>query len=194
MNAVARRATLNQKRAGGTMVNAVPLHTVIPTETTLDDACDILFREQMDAYRRANVATAEILDDALRAKFHLKPCRGYVSVSTTFQPYFADGGDLPRFRFRRLPNGANTMPLYVSIMPLDQSGDLWVNYEYIVGYVDPVNIRKFHRFLLAFLAEIDHDPDRTIGELRDAARAGAAGMRIETPDDMPDPATETDAS
>lgn len=183
MNAVARRATLAQKRAGGTMVNAVALRTVIPGSTSFADACEILMHEQMDAYRRANVATADILE-VLRQNFGLKACRGYASVSTTFQPYF-DGGLPVRFRFRRRPNGANAMPLYVSIMPLDASGDLWVNYEYIVGYVDPESIRRFHRFMLAFLDEVAKNPDRTIDQIATVAHGRASAMRLQTPDDLP---------
>lgn len=183
MNAVARRATLAQKRAGGTMVNAVALRTVIPGSTSFADACGIFLREQMDAYRRANVATADILD-SLRQNFDLKPCRGYASVSTTFQPYF--NGDLPvRFRFRRRPNGANTMPLYISIMPLDASGDLWANYEYIVGYVEPESIRRLHRFLLAFLDEVVKNPDRAIDQIATVAHGRASAMHLETPEDLP---------
>lgn len=166
MNTVARRATIVQKHAGGTMVNAIPFRTIIPGSTSFLDAINQLYATQRELYRHADIPCAETMDAF--NKFNRKDgiiCHSYYSTSMTFQPYFSsNGGDL-EYTFKREKNGAATMPLYLSIMPYDSTGDLWVNYEYIVGYIKPDSIHKLHAFMEKFLKAGAAAPDRTLDEL-----------------------------
>lgn len=167
MNTVARRATLVQKHAGGTMVNAIPFRTIISGETSFQDALGVMYREQREIYRHADYPCGQILE--LLFKFARKDgivCHSYNTISVTFQPYFnkEQTGAL-EYTFKREKNGAATQALYISIMPYDNSGDLWANYEYIVGYVKPENIRKIHDFTVKFLCAAIDAPDKTIEEL-----------------------------
>lgn len=166
MNTVARRATLVQKRAGGSMVNAVPFRSNVPASTSFKDAADILYGIQRETYRHANVPCGEILTGILeKEKKYVKAGESYHSLSVTFQPYFmAEEGGL-EYTFKRLNNGAATMPLYASIMPYDNTGDLWVNYEYLKGYIKPESIEKMHAFMLKFMQAGVENSDKTIEEL-----------------------------
>ena len=86
-------------------------------------------------------------------------------MSITFQPYFnLDGLDVP-FSFRRICNGAATMPLYMTIMPTDNSGALNVNYEYIKVFIKEESIEKLLAFLLKFLEAGVKSPDKPLKEL-----------------------------
>lgn len=166
LNTVARRATLTQKRAGGTMVNGVPFRTIISNDSSFREACDELYRAQLELYRYANISTGELLG-IMRNRFNVPSGAGYHTISFTFQPYFNAGDDGFRYRFTRINNGVSAMPLYLSIMPFDGSGDLWANYEYQTHYNSPELIGKFHKFMLEFLDRGIDEPEMTIKSLTD---------------------------
>lgn len=158
MNTVARRATLAQKRAGGTMVHAIPFRSNIPRGTSFEDAAVQMSQLQSKYYRHANIAPTAVIEKT-SAKFGAKPGTGYHTISVTYQPYFSLDDDTIPCHFMRLPNGAATMPLYVTIMPVDNSGDLMCNYEYICNFIKEESIEKFHKFMLHFLDEGTSHPD-----------------------------------
>lgn len=169
MNTVARPATIVQKRAGGTMVNSVPFRTRISGETSFQDACMEMNRVQREIYRHGNVSSEELFE-IIREQYHTPAMRSYYCVHTTFQPYFETAQNGLRFSGSRLSNGVATMPLYISIMPCDMSGDLWANYEYIVGFIKPENIHRLHAFMLAFLEQGLQQPTRSLKELSAASQ------------------------
>ena len=164
MNTVARRATMAQKRAGGTMVNAFPFITRFDNTLPFQEACTATYKVQTETYRHSNVP-CEVTLDVVSKQYGLKPCTGYSTVSTTFQPYFTTTEGGLRYTFKRLPNGAATLPLYISIMPYDGTGDLWVNYEYIKNFMFPEKIEAFHNFIVAFLREGVAHPEKTLAEI-----------------------------
>ena len=171
MNTVARRATLIQKHAGGSMVNAIPFRSIISGDTVFSDAMNTMFRIQREIYRHSDYPCGKIMDNYYR--FNAKSsviCHAYSSTSFTFQPFFEQPGNSPlEYTFRREKNGAATIPLYISIMPYDSTGDLWANYEYIVGYIRPENIRRLHDFMVNFLRAAIETPEKTISQLTESS-------------------------
>ena len=171
MNAVARRATVVQKNGGGTMVNAIPFRTILPREKTFDEGLQMIYQKQRQVYKHADAPCGTVLQN-LAKKFHVKQGlvgRGYASVSLTFQPYMAGGSGALEYTFRREKNGAATIPLYISIMPYDQSGDLWANCEYIKNYIQPENVEKLIAFIIKFIDEGVKNPQKTLEELTESA-------------------------
>ncbi len=163
-NTVARRATKLQKRAGGTFVHAIPFRSRFSNEISFMEGCERMSDYQYKYYRHANIPSTEVISMA-REKFKAPACKGYHSLSITYQPYFSIGNDDIPVHFSRHSNGAATMPLYLSIMPYDQSGDLVCNYEYIKGFMNPKRIAVFHNFMVAFLDKGLDNPEITLAEL-----------------------------
>ena len=173
MNAVARRATVLQKNAGGTMVNAIPIRTILPGTKTFDEGLQVIYQKQRQAYKHADAPCGVILQNMAK-KFNVKQgvvTKGYASVSLTFQPYLSAGKGTLEYTFKREKNGAATIPLYISIMPYDNSGDLWANCEYIINYVDPENIEKLIAFIIKFIDKGVENPEMTLEELTESAMA-----------------------
>ena len=167
MNAVARRATVIQKNAGGTMVNAIPIRTIIPGDKTFDEALQIVYNKQREIYKHGDAPCGVILQNMAK-KFNAKRGlinHGYSTVSLTFQPYLSAGDGILEYTFKREKNGAATSPLYISIMPYDNSGDLWANCEYIVHFIKPENIEKLMAFVLRFIEEGTRHPEKSVSEL-----------------------------
>ena len=81
---------------------------------------------QSGYYRHGNLASGDILR-VYQDKYHVPDCRGYATLALTYQPYSVMGDASVPFHFTRHTNGAATQPLYLTIMALDQSGDLTCN-------------------------------------------------------------------
>lgn len=162
MNTVARRATIAQKRAGGTMINSVPLRFRFPNSITFADACKQVYETQCTVYRHANFDTNEALDFSNK-KFNVPTLKTYHFMALTYQPFFVLDDSVPVV-FRRMPNGCETQGLYMSIMPNSADGDMICNYAYQVGFTKPESIRKLHEFLLKFTDAAIKNPDKTLSE------------------------------
>ena len=167
MDTVARRSTLVQKHAGGTMVNAIPLRTTFSNDMSLGDTLVQMFRTQRETYRHADVPCGQILQ--MIKQIHNPPVgmvnHNYTSVSLTYQPYFIYDESAFRCTFQRRKSGAAATPLYLSIMPIDNSGDFWVNYEYLTDLVRRDSLEKSHAFMLNFVRYGFKNPDSTVADL-----------------------------
>ena len=167
MDTVARRSTILQKHAGGTMVNAIPLRTTFSNELSLSDTLIQMFRAQRETYRHADVPCGQILQ--MIKKIHNPPVglvnHNYTSVSLTYQPYFIYDEGPFNCTFQRRKNGAAATPLYLSIMPVDNTGDFWVNYEYLTDLILPESLEKAHAFMLNFVRYSFKSPDSTVSDL-----------------------------
>lgn len=165
MNNLARRGTVAQKRAGGTMVNANLIRTIIPNNATFAEGCDIYNKTFKNAYRHGTFAFNDFIA-LYQKKYNTSPLEGYYSFSVTYQPVIGvNVGDI-KYSFRRMPNGADLMPLYLTIMPKDNfSGELLFNYEYLCGYTKLKDIYKVHEFIKEFVAKGIDNPEITLEEL-----------------------------
>lgn len=165
MNNLARRGTVAQKKGGGTMVNANFIRTIMPNTTTFAEGCRIYNKTFKNAYRHGNLGFNDVTA-VYQKKYKTNPLEGYFSFSVTYQPVIGvDTGDI-KYSFRRMPNGADLMPLYLTIMPKDNfSGELLFNYEYLCGYTKVEDIYKVHEFIKTFLDKGIDNPETTLEEL-----------------------------
>ena len=97
-------------------------------------------------------------------RFNVPDASIYKSVVFTYQPYFNVDGTSLKFKANHVNVGITPYPLYLNLMPHDASGDLWADYIYAVGYLQPENLERFHAFMLKFVnAGVDF-PEKTISE------------------------------
>lgn len=166
-NAVARRATLVQKRAGGTLVNPVMVRCKIDRKaTTFKDACGMVYHNINEVYRHADLPYG-LASKAIGAKFGNKPGVGYAGIGLCYQPYFNLQDEDMTVNFRRLDTGYGSQACYLTIMPYDNSGALWCNYEHVLHFYSVEVIEKTHKFLVNFLHNALANPDKTLAELTD---------------------------
>lgn len=165
ISTLARRATLVQKRGGGTNTDNITVRTKFPHESTpFEEACHLLSNELNACYRHAAFSYTDM--DALRREsYGTTPLMVYSGVYFCYQPYFIPGTMKLDFTFRRLNNGNAATPLYMTILMSDDSGDLTVNYEVAKAYYSREQILKLHEFLLGFLTSAVDAPGKTVAEL-----------------------------
>ncbi len=166
-NTIARRATISQKKAGGTMVQAVPFRSQLSNNTSFAKACLLMQELQTMYYHHSMLPITEIID-LFRRKFNLPNAlavASYHTVSVTFQPFFVAAEPTVPVHFTRHSNGVATMPLYINIIAADKSGDLLCNYEYITKFTTKERINKFHHYMLDMLDSALNNPQLTLKEL-----------------------------
>ncbi|MCQ2478528.1 MAG: condensation domain-containing protein [Clostridia bacterium] len=162
---VARRATLLQKRGGGTLVGSVLVRTKIPRETTsFKAACKISNMRMNESFRHPRQTMFEVNKFANKA-YKTASLQGYNGSILCYQPYFNVNDLGMKISFRRLNNGAAPTHLYTTIMQCDDTGDLCVNYEMMAHYYTPDVVEKYHNFMVKFLDAACDNPDKTIAEL-----------------------------
>lgn len=168
-SAVARRATLTQKRAGGTMVNPVFVRSKIDRKnTSFQEGCKYVYQRTTEAYRHANLPYGMISGNNMKT-FHVPAGYAYTGFSLCYQPYFSLQEDDMAISFRRLNNGDANQSCYLTIMPRDNSGEMWCNYEYMTAYYKRETILACHEFVVKFLKAALEDPDAMLADL--AAKA-----------------------
>ena len=90
---------------------------------------------------------------------------GYTTLGTTYQPYIDFAGDEIPTRLETFSTGANTLPLYLTIMALDNSGDLNFNYDYMTKFFTEETMKKTHEHVTKFLKAAIANPEMTLLEL-----------------------------
>lgn len=164
----ARRATLMQKQCGMTLAHMVTWRSYIESRnTSVKDALLQLSIGQKDIYRHINVDMADYTK-VVWERFGVPENALYKSVVFTYQAYFNVENTNLAFRARHVNVGFTPYPMYLNLMPMDASGDLWADYIYGVGYFKPENIEKFHKFMLAFVKDCLVHPEKTVYEIASA--------------------------
>lgn len=159
----ARRATLVQKNGGMTLAHQVQWRSDIPNDCVFRDALLKLNVNQRDIYKHIG-----ILEDYLTPsfkRFGTPAGMRYAACVFTYQPYFNSEGLELKFKANHVNIGVTNTPLYLNMMPHDASGDIWADYIYSKGYLDPANLEAFHAFMLRFIENGIADPDKTIAEI-----------------------------
>lgn len=161
----ARRSTIVQKHAYGTRVHGLPFRFNFPNILTFTEAAAKIHAIQLKYFAHVNANTLEVVD-LFHKKFNVPALEGYATLYFTFQPYFLslEDVDLP-VRLTIHSNGACAMPLYLTVMALDNSGELTCIYDHSIQFLKPGVAYAFHKHLLKALYTATQDPDITLAEL-----------------------------
>jgi len=171
MATVARRATVSEKRAGGTRAQATRFRTVFGEDCTFEQACHEIARYQTAFYRHAAIPMQELMKME-RARYN-KPgmFNSYNAGLMTFQPMRLALSDGTPMRTKWYCNGAFAMAFYLNIMDADGTGALQCYYEYQYKNVERGRIRMMHNIMVQSIMAGIENPSVTIGELLDMPEA-----------------------
>ena len=112
-NAIARRATLKEKKSGGTRIHSFPIRTVFPEDMKFIDGVYAIRDKQNEIFRHANYDPTAYF--AYRSKLYPQPHAGltYEPISLTYQPMtlqengLTQLGDI-RYKTKWYPTGPRT--------------------------------------------------------------------------------------
>ena len=131
--AYARRATLAEKKSGGTRIHSFPFRTIIDENQSFMDGINIIRDGQNQMFKHTNFNPVEYF--AHRAKVYpVEPGRTYEPMSLTYQPLTLKErglnqlGDI-KYKTRWYPNGATTQAMYLTVMHRPDDNGLDFNFE-----------------------------------------------------------------
>lgn len=168
---IARRATLIEKRCGGTRIHCFPFRTIIPREDTFLEGIRKIRDGQNQLFRHANYDPVEYY--AYRSKYYgLTPGQTYESMSLTYQPLTLKEkgldklGDI-KYKSARYTNGAAAHTFYLTVSHRAEDNGLDFGFEYQTGVVTPEILEYVYYYLGKILFQGIANPEITVGEIID---------------------------
>lgn len=168
---IARRATLTEKRCGGTRIHCFPFRTVISKDETFLQALEIIRDAQNQYFRHANYSPTEYYHYR-QQYYHLKDGQTYEALSLTYQPLALkpEGPGLDqlgsiRYDTGRYSNGVAGQPLYLTVSHRALDEGLDFGFEYQTGIVTPQKLEEVYYYLCRIIFRGVEDCGRTIGEI-----------------------------
>ncbi len=170
---IARRATLLEKRSGGSRIHCFPFRTIVPRQDSfLEGLCKI--RDAQNQYfRHANYSPSEYYNYR-KNYYHLEDGQTYECMSLTYQPLTMKGngpgleklGDI-RYKTGRYSNGVAAHTLYLTVSHRASDNGLDFGFEYQTGVVTPEMLEYIYYYLCRIMFRGVEDPQRTVGEIID---------------------------
>lgn len=168
--AIARRATIKEKKSGGTRIHSFPFRTVFSEDMKFIDAVYAIRDKQNEYFRHANYNPVDYF--AQRSKTYPLPHAGltYEPISLTYQPLTLKEkgldqlGDI-RYKTKWYPNGMTTQAMYLTVMHRPEDNGLDFNFEHQVKAVSREDLEYMYYYLCRIMFKGTENPDLTIGEI-----------------------------
>lgn len=166
---IARRATLTEKKCGGSRIHCFPFRTIIPREDTFMEGLLKIRDGQNQYFRHANYNPVDYY--GFRQKYyHLPDGQTYEPMSLTYQPMSLKTGGLEklgdiRYHTERYTNGAAAHTLYLTVMHRAADNGLDFGFEYQTGVVTPKHLEYIYYYLCKILFTGISDPQAAVGDI-----------------------------
>ena len=170
---IARRATLQEKRSGGTRIHCFPFRTIVPREDTFIEGIYKIRDMQNQYFRHANFSPTEYY--SYRSQYYkLADGQTYEPLSLTYQPLAMryEGPGLEKldgiqYRTARYSNGVAAHTLYLTVSQNATDNGLDFCFEYQTGVVTPEKLQEIYYYLCRIIFRGIEDCSRTVGEVID---------------------------
>ena len=166
---VARRATLSEKKSGGTRIHCFPFRTVVKETDTFLEGLKIIRDGQNQIFRHANYDPTACF--AYRSKYYkLTPGQTYEPLSLTYQPLTTKDKGLDRlgdiqYKSAWYSNGVAAHALYLTVMHRAQDNGLNFSFEHQTGAIDYEGVQKIYYYMCRILFKGIENPDMTVGDI-----------------------------
>ena len=149
--AYARRATLAEKKSGGTRIHSLPFRTIIPEDKTFLEGIHMIRDGQNEIFRHTNFDPVEYF--AYRAqKYPIEPGASYEPMSLTYQPMTQKEqglnklGDI-KYKTKWYPNGATSQAMYLTVMHRPEDNGLDFSFEHQTAAVSREKLEYFYYYI-----------------------------------------------
>ena len=167
--AIARRATLKEKKSGGTRIHSFPFRTVISEDQTFLEGVYAIRDLQNEYFRHANYDPVAYF--AYRARKYPNP-QGmtYEPMSLTYQPMTLKEkgldklGDI-KYKTKWYPNGVTTQAMYLTVMHRPEDNGLDFNFEHQVKAVSREQLEVMYYYVCRIMFKGVERPNLKIGDI-----------------------------
>ena len=167
--AIARRATLKEKKSGGTRIHSFPFRVILPKEKTFLEGIQEIRDKQNEYFRHANYNPTEYF--AYRGKtYPHTPGQTYEPMSLTYQPLSMRKNDLAKaggiqYKTKWYPNGATTQAMYLTVMHRTDDNGLDFNFEHQVASVTKTELEYMYYYLCKIMFKGIENPSLSIADI-----------------------------
>ena len=162
---LARRSSMDRKRAGGMMVNNLELKVECPYGLSFKEGCEKLTKEQFELYRHGDFPY-QLAHDYVLKQAGVKS--GVLTDFTiTYQPAKIFTDNRIKATVENYFNGSASMNLYLTIMDTLDSGELDFMFQYKVAVVSDEIVDELYRVMIKAVEIGIECPTKTIGEIID---------------------------
>ena len=168
-SAIARRATLSEKKSGGTRIHSFPLRTIISEDKTFLEGIYIIRDKQNEMFRHANYDPVAYFAHRNQV-YHTQNGRTYEPMSLTYQPMTLQEkgldklGDI-RYKTKWYPNGATTQAMYLTVMHRPDDNGLDFSFEHQVKAVSRQKLEYMYYYLCKIMFKGVENPGLPIGDI-----------------------------
>lgn len=166
---VARRATVKEKKSGGTRIHCFPFRTVMGEDVKFIDGVFKIRDAQNELFRYADYDPVAYY--AYRSQvFPIQPGQTYEPMSLTYQPMTLQDKGLDklggiRYKTKWYPNGAAAHALYLTVMHRPDDNGLDFNFEHQLKAVPKEKLEYLYYYLCRIMFKGVENPNLTIGEI-----------------------------
>lgn len=167
--AIARRATLREKKSGGTRIHSFPFRTIISEDKTFLEGIYEIRDLQNEYFRHANYDPVQYF--AYRSqKYPQVNGATYEPIALTYQPMtlkekgLDDLGDI-QYKTKWYPNGATTQGVYLTVMHRPEDNGLDFNFEHQIKAVSKEDLEYLYYYLCKIMFKGAENPSLSIGEI-----------------------------
>ncbi|MDE6312954.1 MAG: peptide synthetase [Lachnospiraceae bacterium] len=167
--AIARRATLQEKKSGGTRIHSFPFRTIISEDKTFLEGVYEIRDRQNEMFRYANYNPTSYF--AHRSKvYQLEPGYTYEPMSLTYQPMTLQERGLDKlggisYKTKWYPNGATTQAMYLTVMHRPDDNGLDFNFEHQIKAVSRKELEYLYYYLCKIMFKGTENPNLPIGDI-----------------------------
>ena len=167
--AIARRATLKEKKSGGTRIHSFPFRVILAKEKTFLEGIQEIRDKQNEYFRHANYNPTDYF--AYRGKtYPHTPGQTYEPMSLTYQPLSMRKNDLAKaggiqYKTKWYPNGATTQAMYLTVMHRTDDNGLDFNFEHQVASVTKTELEYMYYYLCKIMFKGIENPSLSIADI-----------------------------
>ncbi len=168
-SAIARRATLREKKSGGTRIHSFPFRTIIPQDMKFIDAIYEIRDKQNEMFRHANFDPVEYF--AYRSQLYpVQPGQTYEPMALTYQPMTLQDNGLEqlggiRYKTKWYSNGATTQAMYLTVMHRPDDNGLDFNFEHQIKAVSRKQLEYLYYYLCKIMFKGCENPNLSVGDI-----------------------------
>ncbi|MCD8037688.1 MAG: condensation domain-containing protein [Lachnospiraceae bacterium] len=169
MVAYARRATLLEKKSGGTRIHSFPFRTIIPEDRSFLEGIIEIRDKQNETFRYVNFDPVECM---IYKNQVYNPPRGmgYETVSLTYQPAtlkekgLNDLGGI-KYKTKRYGNGYYADGLYLTVMHRPEDNGLDFSFEHQIKAYGRETLDFFYYYVCKIMFKGIENPNLKIGDI-----------------------------
>lgn len=166
---VARRATLSEKKCGGTRIHCFPFRTIVKETDTFLEGLHKIRDGQNQLFRHANYDPTAYYQYR-SSHYALEPGQTYEPLSLTYQPLTLKDKGLERlgdikYKSAWYSNGAAAHAMYLTVMHRAEDNGMNFNFEHQTGVVSYEKLQYVYYYLCRIIFKGIDNPEITVGEL-----------------------------